>query len=73
MSTSSVRDQASTAGDSASAMRPAILRAEGLTKTFHRGIWPRRRAIPVLRGADLQIDAGELVGSSARTARERAR
>ena len=39
-----------------------ILRANGVTKTFHRGIWPRRRAIEVLRGASIEVRAGELVG-----------
>jgi len=31
-------------------------------KRFHRGIWPRRRTIEVLKGASLQVGAGELVG-----------
>jgi ABC-2 type transport system ATP-binding protein len=39
-----------------------VLRIEGLRKSFHRGIPPRRRAIEVLKGADLRIGAGELVG-----------
>lgn len=39
-----------------------VLRIEGLRKSFHRGIPLRRRAIEVLKGADLQIGAGELVG-----------
>jgi ABC-type multidrug transport system ATPase subunit len=42
--------------------RAVILRATGITKSFHRGIWPRRRAIEVLRGAGLEVRAGELVG-----------
>jgi ABC-type multidrug transport system ATPase subunit len=39
-----------------------VLRAEGVEKSFHRGVWPRRRAIRVLRGASLEVRAGELVG-----------
>ena len=38
------------------------MRVRGLRKSFHRGLPPRRRTIEVLKGADLQIDAGELVG-----------
>jgi ABC-type multidrug transport system ATPase subunit len=33
-----------------------------LQKSFHRGIPPRRRRIDVLRGASLDVGAGELVG-----------
>ena len=33
-----------------------------MEKRFHRGIWPRRRTIEVLKGASLQVGAGELVG-----------
>jgi ABC-2 type transport system ATP-binding protein len=40
----------------------SVLRIEGLRKSFHRGFPPRRRAIEVLKGADLEIGAGELVG-----------
>ena len=39
-----------------------VLRVAGVEKSFHRGIWPRRRTIEVLKGADLQVEAGELVG-----------
>ena len=39
-----------------------VLRVEGVEKSFHRGIWPRRKTIEVLRGADLQVQPGELVG-----------
>lgn len=38
------------------------LEAIGITKSYWRGIWPRRRELPVLRGADLNVDAGEVVG-----------
>lgn len=40
----------------------AGLRATGVTKSYRRGIWPRRREVPVLRGADLIVGAGEVVG-----------
>ena len=45
-----------------SASADAGLRATGITKSYRRGIWPRRRAVPVLRGADLTVGAGEVVG-----------
>jgi len=45
-----------------SADRPAVLRVAGVEKSFHRGIWPRRRTIGVLKGASLEVRAGELVG-----------
>ncbi len=38
------------------------LDATGITKSFQRGIWPRRRKLSVLRGADLVVGAGEVVG-----------
>jgi ABC-2 type transport system ATP-binding protein len=40
----------------------AVLRVTGVEKRFHRGVWPRRRAIEVLKGATLEVRAGELVG-----------
>jgi ABC-type multidrug transport system ATPase subunit len=40
----------------------AVLRVQALTKSFHRGLPPRRRTIEVLKGADLEVRAGELVG-----------
>jgi ABC-type multidrug transport system ATPase subunit len=39
-----------------------VLRVEGLRKSFRRGLPPRRRAIEVLTGADLEVRPGELVG-----------
>jgi ABC-2 type transport system ATP-binding protein len=39
-----------------------VLRVQGLVKSFHRGLPPRRRTIEVLKGADLEIRPGELVG-----------
>jgi len=39
-----------------------VLRVEGIEKGFHRGIPPWRRRIPVLKGANLDMRRGELVG-----------
>ena len=39
-----------------------MLRVVAVEKSFHRGVWPRRRTVPVLRGASLEVGAGELVG-----------
>jgi ABC-2 type transport system ATP-binding protein len=39
-----------------------VLRVEGVSKSFHRGIWPRRRTIDVLKGTGLEVRRGELVG-----------
>jgi ABC-type multidrug transport system ATPase subunit len=45
----------------ASVERP-VLAVRGVKKSFHRGIWPLRRKIEVLKGATLEVRAGELVG-----------
>src|SRR5512142_3153406 len=39
-----------------------VLRAEGVQKSFHRGVPPRRRTVEVLGGAELMVCKGELVG-----------
>jgi ABC-2 type transport system ATP-binding protein len=39
-----------------------VLRAEDVQKAFHRGVWPRRRTVAVLKGASLMVCQGELVG-----------
>lgn len=36
---------------------PSVLTARGITKTYTTGIWPRRRTLGVLRGADLHLRA----------------
>jgi ABC-2 type transport system ATP-binding protein len=46
----------------AGARTELILSASDVRKTFHRGVWPRRRSIEVLRGASIEVRAGELVG-----------
>ena len=44
------------------AARGPVLRVTGLKKSFGRGLWPRRRRTEVLRGTNLTVGAGELVG-----------
>jgi ABC-type sugar transport system ATPase subunit len=39
-----------------------LLEAVGIEKAYLRGIWPARRQTPVLRGADLTLHSGEVVG-----------
>jgi ABC-2 type transport system ATP-binding protein len=40
----------------------AVLTAAGIEKVFRRGMWPLRRRQRVLRGADLTLMPGEVVG-----------
>ena len=42
--------------------RVAVLTARGVEKSFNRGWWPRRRQLAVLRGVDLDLGPGEVVG-----------
>lgn len=42
--------------------QPVVLEAAGVEKAYRRGIWPARRLRPVLRGADLRLHRGEVVG-----------
>ena len=39
-----------------------VLSARAVTKTYRTGWWPRRRGHAVLRGADLDLHPGEVVG-----------
>jgi ABC-type multidrug transport system ATPase subunit len=39
-----------------------VLVASGIEKSFQRGVWPARRVRPVLRGVDLAMRPGEVVG-----------
>jgi ABC-2 type transport system ATP-binding protein len=39
-----------------------VLSAMGIEKAYRRGVWPARRWRPVLRGADLALWPGEVVG-----------
>lgn len=49
-------------GDGTGTTPAVVLDARGVTKTYVSGLWPRRRTVPVLRGADLELRAGEIVG-----------
>src|SRR6266540_4742609 len=40
----------------------AVLEAVGIEKAYRRGTWPVRRHQQVLRGVDLQLQPGEVVG-----------
>jgi ABC-type multidrug transport system ATPase subunit len=42
-------------------LRP-VLTATGIEKAYRRGMWPARRSLTVLRGADLPLAPGEVVG-----------
>jgi ABC-2 type transport system ATP-binding protein len=39
-----------------------VLQASGIAKEYRRGIWPARRRTQVLRGVDMDLAAGEVVG-----------
>jgi ABC-2 type transport system ATP-binding protein len=39
-----------------------VLAAEAIVKSYHRGIWPARRRVDVLTGADISLAPGEVVG-----------
>jgi ABC-2 type transport system ATP-binding protein len=39
-----------------------VLVVEGVTKSFRRGIWPVAKRIDVLKGVDLRVHSGEMVG-----------
>jgi ABC-2 type transport system ATP-binding protein len=41
---------------------PAVLDARGIVKAYRTGVWPRRRSRQVLRGADVRLRPGEVVG-----------
>jgi len=40
----------------------AVLAAQGITKSYRRGLWPVRRRRQVLRDADIALARGEVVG-----------
>jgi hypothetical protein len=37
-----------------------VLQADGVRKSYRRGVWPLRRMQPVLRGVDIALGAGEV-------------
>ncbi len=39
-----------------------VLEASGIIKSFNRGWWPHRSRVSVLRGADMALGRGEIVG-----------
>ena len=39
-----------------------VLAAAGIIKAYRRGVWPFRRRVPVLTGADITLGPGEVVG-----------
>ncbi len=52
----------SASGAPAGGRRDVLLSATGVRKSYHRGVWPARRPVEVLRGADLVLRRGEVVG-----------
>ncbi len=56
--------QLGTAGLANDARVPGIplLSARGVTKAYHRGRWPRRSQNRVLKGVNLELHRGEIVG-----------
>lgn len=42
----------------------AVLTVRGIEKAYRRGVWPVRRTVQVLRGVDLALFPGEVVGLS---------
>jgi ABC-2 type transport system ATP-binding protein len=53
---------ASGPGSSRGALGAPVLAAAGIEKSYRRGLWPVRHRIAVLRGADLTLRPGEVVG-----------
>lgn len=39
-----------------------VLEAHGIVKTYRAGLWPRRRSVPLLRAADIDLWPSEVVG-----------
>lgn len=39
-----------------------LLEAAGITKTYRRGVWPLAKELNVLKGADVHLAAGQIVG-----------
>jgi ABC-type multidrug transport system ATPase subunit len=45
-----------------SVMEGVVLAGAGIVKSYRRGVWPLRRRVPVLTGADITLHPGEVVG-----------
>lgn len=58
----STRRDVHAVGDVDGPAASAVLRAAGIAKTFRYGVWPRRHTRHVLRGVDLALAGGEVVG-----------
>ena len=43
-------------------IKPGVVQATGIEKSYRRGLWPARHRTVVLRGADLTLHPGEVVG-----------
>ena len=56
------RHPASEFSPGADPLPSVVLTAVGLWKSYRQGIWPFRRTNPVLRGVDLELHPGEVVG-----------
>jgi ABC-type multidrug transport system ATPase subunit len=56
-----VGQPATTVAQAAPGQGPVLV-AAGIEKSYRRGIWPARRLRSVLRGADLTLSRGEVVG-----------
>ena len=56
------RSLASSAEPATGSSPASVLAAEGIEKTFRRGVWPLSHRQQVLRGADLTLYPGEVVG-----------
>lgn len=52
----------STSGSAPSDDSGELLSASGVWKAYRRGWWPRRRTLQVLKGANLEMQPGEIVG-----------
>jgi len=62
MAVGTTRIGRATGGLEAPAHGCCVVRATGVRKSFGHGVWPWRRRVEVLRGADLHVCSGELVG-----------
>ena len=60
MNATQIKDLSSQAAGGTSSC--PVLRAAGIAKSYRRGLWPRRRELVVLRGVDVELCAGEVVG-----------